>query len=72
VDIAQGRQVEAGDWDAMRRERRQLTRAEWAAITSSRPVARRILSGRPEKSRSPGPSFLERSSLDTHKRVRGG
>ena len=42
MDIAQGRQVEAGDWDAMRRERRQLTRAEWAAITSTRPVVRTV------------------------------
>jgi hypothetical protein len=37
----------------MRMERRQPTRAEWAAITSSRPVVRRVLSGRPEKPHNP-------------------
>jgi hypothetical protein len=35
----------------MRRERRQPTRAEWAAITSRRPVVRRVLERRPQSSR---------------------
>ena len=58
--------------------RRKLAAREWAAITSSRPVVRRVLerpeARRPESSISPGPSFLGRTSLDemsTQKRVRG-
>jgi hypothetical protein len=59
----------------MRHERRnKLTRAEWAAITSSRPVVRRMLdrgeSTRPEK---PAP-FLAQTSPDemsTQRQVKG-
>jgi hypothetical protein len=45
----------------MRRERRKPTRAEWASITSSRPVVRRI----------PKPAFVEDSSAawDNAKRM---
>jgi hypothetical protein len=44
----------------VKRERHQPTRVEWAAITSSRPVVRRVLerrphSSRPENPHSPGP-----------------
>jgi hypothetical protein len=42
VDIAHGEQIEAGDWNAMRRERRKPTGTALAAITSSRPVVRRV------------------------------
>jgi hypothetical protein len=44
----------------VKRERRQSTPKEWAAITSSRPEVRRVLERRPQSSRpesphSPGP-----------------
>jgi hypothetical protein len=50
----------------VRVERRQLTRREWAAITSSRPVVRQVLERRPQSSRpenphSPGPRVIASS-----------
>jgi hypothetical protein len=55
----------------MRRERRQPTHREWAAITNSRLVVRCILRRRPDNPHSPGPESMA-SSLKSARGARPG
>jgi hypothetical protein len=54
----------------MKVERRQPTAREWAAITSSRPLVRHVMSGRPENLHTSAPMRAERRSIGKRESAR--